>query len=122
MSFMGYSNGGWWGNLDHNMRNIVLDELRNSRPVIFTGTKCITCLGAAHIWVGDGYTESTYDYTSWYIDEYTGSWVCQCLREKTTWISLNWGWGGSSNGEYLAYSISFSGYDKYLRALVNIRP
>jgi hypothetical protein len=126
LSLMGYSSGGSWDNLSNAHYNTVFSELRQNRPVIFSGTTCITCAGDAHIWVADGLTELYYTYLTFLWDE-TGSAICRCENGEEKYISMNWGHGGQNNGEYLAfynytYFNNHNGYDTYMRALVNIRP
>lgn len=126
LSMMGYSNGGYWSDLTNQHYDVVFSELTQNKPVIFTGTTCDTCLGNAHIWVADGLTEIFYTYQTSSYDE-NGSFVCYCANGAEKYISMNWGHGGQNNGEYLAfynfsYYKNYNGYNKYIRALVNIRP
>ena len=118
-SVMGYSNGGDWGTLN-NKYPAVKSDLISFHPVVFTGATSI--FGSnAHIWVGDGYSYTLNEYTSWMWDESSGEWYEGCVSQYTDYIAMNWGWNGNSNGYYFA-NFSFEGYDQWLRALTDIRP
>ncbi len=63
----------------------IKDMLNNSKPVIMCGyTLSISGLKNSHYWVVDGIREDT----------------------SGTYLSCNWGWGGSKNGWYSIYCLS----------------
>lgn len=121
---MGYSDGGWWDGLSYGHWQSVVSELSQRRPVLFTGTYgwIWNQPGNAHIWVGDGMSRYVYSYSDLIRDQ-DGNWQYNCLRGESMWISMNWGWGGQSNGMYYRpFQGNIGSYDTVMRALVHIRP
>lgn len=90
LSLMGFANGGSQ-TVGYNY-SVIRSELSTGHPIIFWGSSCLTCFNNYHIWVADGLQESSYAEFS-----------CETLG-CTTWtysyIHMNWGWEGRSNGWY----------------------
>lgn len=146
-SFLGFSNGGSYGDLFDKGQNII-SELRTFHPVIFSGTSSLLGFSDWHIWVGDGIEEFHYFYDSEYIDHSSGDLLTGCDEYSTMSIHMNWGWGPNNGNGYYAFFTSFydvssndSGnsyayynasfpprngwaatYDRYLKAITGIRP
>jgi hypothetical protein len=79
----------------------IISNLNNNRPVIFTGW---ANLGAAHIWVCDGYKQHTnpcYGYL---------------------YYRMNWGWGGDNNGYYSSSDWGGFSMSGSRNVILNIRP
>jgi len=100
--------------------NAVVNDLKNDRPVIISGTTGGVALSDWHIWIIDGFNEWIYKY-------FDGN---ECITLSGEQMFLNWGWGGTSNAwyymDYIA-PIHPSGeaqdeYDTYMRVYTNIRP
>ena len=83
---------------DDEWNNLIYDELRNSRPVYYSGTNYST----GHAFVCDGYDGEGY-------------------------FHINWGWDGNRNGYFLLSALDpggdpSSGYDLNQKALINAFP
>jgi hypothetical protein len=87
-------------------------EIDYNRPVIMSGTKDCDFLGfptcGGHAWVVTGYEEYYYCDTGTY----------------SQYLLMNWGWGGSYNGWYLAYKLNPGGanYNYHNQLIIGIKP
>lgn len=114
----GYSNPGKLYDFRSNIQKIQI-SLRNGHPIIIMGTTCDTCLNPSHIWVLDGYRSNTY------FDLDCSNGYPYCREYSYTYYSLNWGWGGNSNGWFGLSDFRTSNgevYDKWLRVHMDVRP
>lgn len=104
----GYSNGG--NKIDYSGGQYALiNNLKQRKPVIFSGSNCDACLWNAHIWICEGVTE--YRTTS-----------CNTYNS----LYMNWGWGGTDNGWYgisSGYSLNGTYYNSAnMKIVVDITP
>ena len=81
--------------------NMLKTEMDNGRPVLYDGHEP----GGGHTWVCDGYQ-----------DNYNGT--------GNTYVHMNWGWSGGSNGYFLVSNLNPGGnnFVSTLRAIFNIHP
>lgn len=134
LNWFGYSHDGK-GNLSDRY-NAINSDLSNGYPVIMSGSESLLWpFTSWHIWIADG---RKYVYSESWLDNHTcddiwnGAYppidcgVCpscvNCYIYYSTEWHMNWGWGGLSNGWYLASSSVIDKYKHYMRAYTNIRP
>jgi len=110
LNAFGYTHDGK-GRLD-NRYNAVINDLKNDRPVIISGTTGGLDLSDWHIWIVDGYHEVTIEY-------FDGN---DCITLNDEYMFMNWGWGGQSNSWYYMNPNGVDDYDTYMRVYTNIRP
>ena len=100
--------------------------------MLFTGTLNNVNLNNWHIWVGDGLQTKTYHYMGYDPYDYNNNGDGgdeECYSTTIYYYGMNWGWGGISNGYFLANGsfttfglMDNSTYDTYIKTLTNIRP
>ncbi len=111
---MGLSNS---GNSASYIYASIKNEIASGHPVILWGSTCLTCLGNYHIWIADGIEE--HNYSSFNCS------TLQCDEWNYTYVSMNWGWEGGSNGWYSVNSFNPGGTEYMnsdLHMITGIRP
>jgi hypothetical protein len=78
---------------DEEWVNIIVDQLNQKYPIGYTGFT--SNMSTGHMWVCDGYQDSTY-------------------------FHMNWGWGGSSNGYYTLNNLQ--GFNTFQYIGINFYP
>lgn len=87
----------------------LINNLKQRKPVIFSGSSCDVCLWNAHIWLCEG------------LSEYISS-SCTVVDM----VYMNWGWGGNDNGwfgignSYTAGGVTFNNAN--MKIIVDINP
>ncbi|RZK97158.1 MAG: hypothetical protein EOO89_33410 [Pedobacter sp.] len=110
---MGFSNGGN-SSAAYNYQTIKM-ELLGNHPLIFWGSTCLTCFNNYHIWVADGIQENNYS-------EFSCE-TFQCNTWAYSYIHMNWGWAGDSNGWFAfgQYNPNGNNYNANLHIVSGIR-
>ena len=100
--YFGYERGFDLNEKDYSLdkwNNIIYEEIKNKRPVLYTGAPKLICDGDLHALVVDGYDSNDY-------------------------FHMNFGWGGRGDAYFLLTAISPENYDFsfYQSAVVRIQP
>ncbi|MFN8343434.1 MAG: Spi family protease inhibitor [Spirosomataceae bacterium] len=94
---------------------LIQSEVSQGYPLIFYGYDAGEIFTSWHIWVCDGYM--SHQYKSYNCD------TQGCDEWSMTWLNMNWGWHGASDGWYAFGNFNPGGdqYDSYLHYYYNIR-
>ncbi|MEK7720033.1 MAG: C10 family peptidase [Bacteroidota bacterium] len=109
----GYSSAQYIGYEGTSNYDVVKNELRSCRPVIFKGGEnvgwwILKIYGNGHAWVSDGFSSAYY---------------CQ-IGVSTLYLHMNWGWAGSYDGFYAFDNFNPDNHTFNYRSgvVVNIKP
>lgn len=115
----GYSNSGSLVDFAPNQAQLKTD-LNAGYPVVISGRTCSTCYGGWHIWVIDGFRQTTY----YNLD--CNGYSPVCVDSASLFYSMKWGHAnyGGADGWYGVGNFSENGdlYDTALKINVNARP